>query len=154
MNKALQQQRVIYMWNLQKDLPNRKELSNAIYYLWRKFVVYNFYHSSKKQKDSLEIRDVFSWILILIWNFGGGPSDSTSAFFKIASASCFWCYENYNWLFYMLDKDNIIGKSVSEAVDKIPTDEKDYRKCTFTWFTLYRHSIQRATLRSYRPTYS
>ena len=54
----------------------------------------------------------------------------------------------------MLDKDNIIGKSVSEAVDKIPTDEKDYRKCNFTWFTLYRHSIQRVTLRSYRPTYS
>ena len=26
----------------------------------------------------------------------------------------------------MLDKDNIISTSVSEAVEKIPTDEKDY----------------------------
>ena len=31
----------------------------------------------------------------------------------------------------MLDNDNIISKSVSEAVEKIPTDEKDYRKCSF-----------------------
>ena len=28
----------------------------------------------------------------------------------------------------MLDKGNIISTSVSEAIDKIPTDEKDYRK--------------------------
>ena len=28
----------------------------------------------------------------------------------------------------MIDKDNIISTSVSEAVEKIPTDEK-YRKC-------------------------
>ena len=27
----------------------------------------------------------------------------------------------------MLDNDNIISTSVSEAVEKIPTDEKDYR---------------------------
>ena len=27
----------------------------------------------------------------------------------------------------MLDKDNIVSTSVSEAVEKIPTDEKDYR---------------------------
>ena len=27
----------------------------------------------------------------------------------------------------MLDNDNIISTSVSEAVQKIPTDEKDYR---------------------------
>ena len=44
----------------------------------------------------------------------------------------------------MLDKDNIISTSVSEAVEKIPTDEKDYRKCSFMCFTLYSHSIQRA----------
>ena len=44
----------------------------------------------------------------------------------------------------MLDKDNIISTSVSEAVDKIPTDGKDYRKCSFMRFTLYRHSIRRA----------
>ena len=54
----------------------------------------------------------------------------------------------------MLDKYNIISTSVSEAVEKIPTDEKDYRKCTFMCFTLYSHSIQRATLCSHRPTYS
>ena len=44
----------------------------------------------------------------------------------------------------MLDKYNIISTSVSEAVEKIPTDEKDYRKCSFMCFTLYSHSIQRA----------
>ena len=31
----------------------------------------------------------------------------------------------------MSDKDNIISTSVSEAVMKIPADEKDYRKCSF-----------------------
>ena len=44
----------------------------------------------------------------------------------------------------MLDKDNIISTSVSEAVEKIPTDEKDYRKCYFMCFTLDNNSIQRA----------
>ena len=44
----------------------------------------------------------------------------------------------------MLDKDNIISTSVSEAVGKIPTDEKDYRKCSFICFTLHSYSIQRA----------
>ena len=29
----------------------------------------------------------------------------------------------------MLDKDNIISTSVSETIEKIPTDEQDYRKC-------------------------
>ena len=43
----------------------------------------------------------------------------------------------------MLDNDNIIT-SVSEAVEKIPTDEKDYRKCSFMCFTLHSYSIQRA----------
>ena len=42
----------------------------------------------------------------------------------------------------MLDKDKII--SVSEEVEKIPTDEKDYLKCSFMCFTLYSHNIQRA----------
>ena len=43
----------------------------------------------------------------------------------------------------MLDNDNIISTSVSEAVEKIPTDEKDYRNaplcillCTAT---AYKH---------------
>ena len=31
----------------------------------------------------------------------------------------------------MLHNDNIISTSVSEAVEKIPADEKDYRKCSF-----------------------
>ena len=44
----------------------------------------------------------------------------------------------------MLDKYNIISTSVSEAVEKIPTDEKDYCKCSFMCFTLYSHSTQRA----------
>ena len=46
----------------------------------------------------------------------------------------------------MLDNDNIISTSVSEAVEKIPTDEKDYRKCSFMCFTLHSHSIQREIL--------
>ena len=44
----------------------------------------------------------------------------------------------------MLVKDDIISTSVSEAVEKIPANEKDYRKCSFICFTLYSHSIQRA----------
>ena len=54
----------------------------------------------------------------------------------------------------MLDKDSVISASVSEAVEKIRTNEKDYRKCTFMCFTLYSHRIQRTTLYSHRPTYS
>ena len=38
----------------------------------------------------------------------------------------------------MIDKDNIISTSVSEEVEKIPTDEEDYRKCSFMCFTLYK----------------
>ena len=44
----------------------------------------------------------------------------------------------------MLDNDNIISTSVSEVFDKIPTDDKDYRKYSFLCFTLHSHSIQRA----------
>ena len=44
----------------------------------------------------------------------------------------------------MLGKDNIMSANVSEAVEKIPTDEKDDRKCSFMCFTLHSHSIQRA----------
>ena len=44
----------------------------------------------------------------------------------------------------MLDNDTIISASVSEAVEKIPMDEKDYRKCSFMCFTLHSHSIQRS----------
>ena len=49
----------------------------------------------------------------------------------------------YNRLFYMLDEDNITSTSVSEAVEKIPTDEKDYHKCCLICFTLRSYSIQR-----------
>ena len=44
----------------------------------------------------------------------------------------------------MLDKDNIVSTSVSEAVEKISTDEKDYRKCSFMCFSLHSYSIQKA----------
>ena len=44
----------------------------------------------------------------------------------------------------MSDKDNIISTSVSEAVEKIHTDEKDYCKCSFMCFTLHSDNIQRA----------
>ena len=40
----------------------------------------------------------------------------------------------------MLDSDNIISTSVSEAIEKIPTDGKDYRKCSFKCFTLHSHN--------------
>ena len=36
----------------------------------------------------------------------------------------------------MLDNDNIINTSISEAFEKMPTDEKDYRKCSFMCFSL------------------
>ena len=37
----------------------------------------------------------------------------------------------------MLHTDNMIGTSVSEAVQKIPTDAEDYRKCSFMCLTLH-----------------
>ena len=43
----------------------------------------------------------------------------------------------------MLDNDNIISTSISMAVEKIPTDEKDYCKHSFMCFTLHNHSIQK-----------
>ena len=47
----------------------------------------------------------------------------------------------------MLDKDNIISTRVSEAVQKIPTDEKDYRKCSFSviYFVQPQHAKSRLT---------
>ena len=44
----------------------------------------------------------------------------------------------------MLDKDNIISASVSEAVEQIPKEEKDYRKSSIICFTLHSYSLQRA----------
>ena len=113
---------------------NEATVNNLLLIIWHAVLHWCFdwlywlhlrYHSHKKRKDSLQTRAACSWIFILTWNFRGGWGDSASTFFKIASASWFWCSQNYNWLFYMLDKDNIISKSVSEAVEKIPTDEKD-----------------------------
>ena len=49
----------------------------------------------------------------------------------------------------MLDEDNTISKSFSEAVEKISTNQKDYRKYSFMYFTLYSHGIQRATMYSH-----
>ena len=43
----------------------------------------------------------------------------------------------------MLDKDNIISTSVSEAVEKIPTDEKDYHKCSFIVYFAQSQQLQR-----------
>ena len=47
---------------------------------------------------------------------------------------------------YMLDNDNIISTSVSEAVEKIATDEEDYHKRSFMCFTLHSHNMPRADL--------
>ena len=49
----------------------------------------------------------------------------------------------------MLDKYNITSASVSEAVEKIPTDEKDYRKCSFTCLLCTATAIAKSG-----PTYS
>ena len=43
----------------------------------------------------------------------------------------------------MLDKDKIISISVSEAVEKIPTDEKDYRKRSFIVYFAQPQQLQR-----------
>ena len=44
----------------------------------------------------------------------------------------------------MLDKDNIISTGLPEAVEKIPTDEKDYRKCSFVVYFALPQQLQRA----------
>ena len=43
----------------------------------------------------------------------------------------------------MLHKYNIISTSVSEAAEKIPTDEKDYRKCSFIVYFAQPQQLQR-----------
>ena len=45
----------------------------------------------------------------------------------------------------MLDNDIVISASVSEAVEKIPADEKDCCKCSVICFTLHSLSIQSKT---------
>ena len=78
-------------------------LINLIWLLWRIMhfwsetnfffwlIAGRFSHSHKKRKNSLEIRAACSWILILTWNLDGGRGHSTSNFYKITSASWFWC---------------------------------------------------------------
>ena len=47
-------------------------------------------------------------------------------------------------LYYMLDNDNVINTIVSEAVEKIPTAEKDYRNASLRVLlctaTAYQHN--------------
>ena len=54
----------------------------------------------------------------------------------------------------MLDKDNIISTSISEAVEKIPTDEKDYLKCCFMCllWTATAYKVQTNSRNSSLPT--
>ena len=140
-----------FMELLQTELDGIKDMHNnlRIRKQWnvnsiqgRPNLLYSIQHSHKKRKDSLETRAVFSWILILTRNFGDGRSGSAST---LASTSWFWCYQNYNWLFYnhnwlfyMLHSD-IISTTVSEAVEKIPTDEKIIANAPLL-FTLHSHS--------------
>ena len=42
----------------------------------------------------------------------------------------------------MLDKDNIISTSLSEAVEKVPAEEKNYRKCSIICFTLHNYGYK------------
>ena len=44
---------------------------------------------------------------------------------------------------YLLHNENIISISVSEAVEKIPTDKKDYRKCSFIVYFAQSQQLQR-----------
>ena len=44
----------------------------------------------------------------------------------------------------MLDNDIKISASVSEEVEKVPADEKDYHKCSFTCFSLHSLNMQTA----------
>ena len=59
---------------------------------------------------------------MLTGTFGGDPSDSASTFFKMASA-----YANF---FYDNDFHVIMTTKASEVVQKVPTDEKYYHKCS------------------------
>ena len=47
----------------------------------------------------------------------------------------------------MLDNHNTTSTSVSEAVEKIPKDKKDYRKCSFLvfYFAQLQHAKSRPT---------
>ena len=57
----------------------------------------------------------------------------------MASPDLIFLYENgfhavmigcYNWLLDVFDNDNIMTENAFQVVQKIPTVEKDYRKCS------------------------
>ena len=52
---------------------------------WSEFrvIVINQYHSHRKQRDIYPV--IYSWVLMLTWNFCGTPSDFALIFFKMAS---------------------------------------------------------------------
>ena len=89
------------------------------------YLVYHFMHSLKKQKDSLETRAV-----LLIFSL---ELEISGAYIKTANnddiceellsendfeavSATFCCYDH--------------GAKVSQAVQKIATDQKEYRKCS------------------------
>ena len=80
---------------------------------------------------------------MLTWNFGGGPSDSASAFFKMASAyeNLFSCSYNHNCMLDMLDNDNIMTAKAFEVVQKVPTDEKDHPECSLCVIDYHKCSL-------------
>ena len=73
---------------------------------------------------------------MLTLNFGSGPSDSASTFFKMASAYLNLLHDNdfhdndFHWLLDMLDNDNMMTAKASEVVQTVPTDKKIYQKCS------------------------
>ena len=97
-----------------------------------------------KRKDNVEKR----WILKLILNFGGGPSETSKLSFLKLSLSLslkshfpqngklrwifslwrwFWCSHNYNWLLDKMDKEykRVLTLRFENIRNK---DKKDYRK--------------------------
>ena len=97
-----------------------------------------------KREDNVEKR----WILKLILNFGGGPSETSKLSFLKLSLSLslkshfpqngkhrwifslwrwFWCSHNYNWLLDKMDKEckRVLTLRFENIRNK---DKKDYRK--------------------------
>ena len=70
-------------------------------------------------------------------NFSCCPSDSASTFFKMASTDRNFLYDDDIHAVIsiiscldMLNNGNIMTVNASEVVQKVPTDEKDYHKCS------------------------
>ena len=96
------------------------------------FVISNFFVKPYKKKSFNFPWCRCFWQTVLIW-------------VKIAICSETWIDF---WLFYLLHNENIISTSVSEAVEKIPADEKDYRKCSFIVYFAQPQELPKS-----RPTY-